>query len=58
MKIVWLEDEPETIDMIKYQIQELCNDISVCQSFTKFSDEVEELEDREDTVIIIELMLR
>ena len=57
MKIIWLEDEPETIDMIKYQIKEYCNDITVCQSFASFSDEIEEIDDKVDTIIIIDIRM-
>jgi DNA-binding NarL/FixJ family response regulator len=58
MNIVWLEDEPETIDIIKYQIEDyLGKEVMVCQSFVSFSNEVQELEDRADNIIIIDIRM-
>jgi len=58
MNIVWLEDEPETIDIIKYQLEDyLGKEIMVCQSFVSFSNEIEELEDKRENVIIIDIRM-
>ena len=58
MNIVWLEDEPETIDIIKYQLEDYVGkEIMVCQSFVSFSNEVEELEDKRENVIIIDIRM-
>lgn len=57
MKIVWLEDEPETITIVQSKIEKFCTNIEVCKSFASFSDEIEELEDREKDVIIIDIRM-
>ena len=58
MKILWLEDEPDTIDVIKNRLNEdLVKEIIVCQSFASFSDEIEELEDKKDNIIILDIRM-
>jgi len=57
MRIIWLEDEPETIDVVRRKLELICQDIDVCQSLASFSDEVEELEDKKDEVIIIDIRM-
>ena len=57
IKIIWLEDEPETIDVIKRKMEKYCNDIKVCQSFSSFSDDIEEFEDNEKHIIIIDIRM-
>lgn len=57
MKIVWLEDEPETIDVVRRKLEDICTDIEVCQSFASFSDELNELKDREDEVLIVDIRM-
>jgi len=58
MNIIWLEDEPETIDIIKYQLEKyIGKPINVCQSFISFSNEIEELEDKKDNVVIIDIRM-
>ena len=57
MKILWLEDEPETITVIKNKIRKYCSDIRVCQSFSSFSDDLEEFEDCEKNIIIIDIRM-
>jgi len=58
MKIVWLEDEPETIEVIKYRLEEYCREpIEVCQSFLRFSTAVKKLEDEKQMVIIIDIRM-
>ena len=58
MKIVWLEDEPETIEVIRYRLEEYCREpIVVCQSFLRFSTAVKKLEDEKRAVIIIDIRM-
>ncbi|HIP13775.1 MAG TPA: hypothetical protein EYG73_13790 [Arcobacter sp.] len=58
MNIIWLEDEPETIDIIKHQLEKyISKPINVCQSFISFSNEIEELEDKKDNVVIIDIRM-
>jgi len=58
MKIVWLEDEPETIEVIKYRLEEYCREpIVVCQSFLRFSTAIKKLADENRTVIIIDIRM-
>ena len=57
LKILWLEDEPETIIVIKNKIHKYCDDITVCQSFASFSDDLEEFEDHEQHIIIIDIRM-
>ena len=58
MNIIWLEDEPETIDIIRYQLEKyIGKPINVCQSFISFSNEIEELEDKKDNVVIIDIRM-
>jgi len=58
LKILWLEDEPETISVIKeiLGIEYQCN-IQVCESFTSFSDEIEDLQDLSHHIIIIDIRM-
>ena len=56
-RIIWLEDEPETIDVIKSLLKEYCDDICVRQSFIGFSNELEELEDVCNNIIIIDIRM-
>ena len=58
MKILWLEDEPETIEVIRYRLEEYCSEtIVVCQSFLRFSTAIKKLEDKCSTVIIIDIRM-
>jgi len=58
MKIVWLEDEPETIEVIKYRLEEYCSEpIVVCQSFLRFSIAMKKLEDKRSTVLIMDIRM-
>ena len=58
MNIIWLEDEPETIDIIRYRLEKyIGKPINVCQSFISFSNEIEELEDKKDNVVIIDIRM-
>jgi len=58
MKIVWLEDEPETIEVIRYRLEEYCREpIVVCQSFLRFSTAVKKLEDKRSTVLIMDIRM-
>ena len=59
MRIIWLEDEPETISVIKNKIEKsfCCYPIIVCKSFSSFSDEIEELDDEPMHVIIIDIRM-
>lgn len=57
MRIVWLEDEPETIDVVRRKIEAICQDIEICKSFSSFSDAVEDLEDRDGEIIIIDIRM-
>jgi len=57
MKIIWLEDEPETIEIVRDKILEFCSNMKVCKSFSSFSDELEELEDNEEEIIIIDIRM-
>ena len=52
MKIIWLEDEPETIFVIKTEIEKYCSDIEVCQSFSRFSNELEKLTTEKYLIIL------
>ena len=56
-KIIWLEDEPETIVVIKKKMEKYCKDIKICQSFSSFSDDIEDFEDSETNVIIIDIRM-
>lgn len=56
-RIIWLEDEPETIDVIKNLLKEYCDDILVRQSFIGFSNELEDFEDTSNNVIIIDIRM-
>lgn len=59
MKIIWLEDEPETISVIQDEIINQCNnpEILICQSFASFSDELSDLEDNKKNFIIIDIRM-
>jgi len=57
MKIVWLEDEPDTIDVVRRKIEAICQDIEICKSFSSFSDELEGLEDKNHEIIIIDIRM-
>jgi CheY-like chemotaxis protein len=56
-KIIWLEDEPETIVVIKQKMEKYCKDIKICQSFSSFSDDIEDFEDSEQNMIIIDIRM-
>jgi CheY-like chemotaxis protein len=56
-RIIWLEDEPETIDVITNLLKEYCDDILVRQSFIGFSNELEDFEDVYNNVIIIDIRM-
>ena len=56
-KIIWLEDEPETIVVIKKKMEKYCKDIKICQSFSSFSDDIEDFEDNEQNMIIIDIRM-
>ena len=57
MNIFWLEDEPETIDVIQYQLRELGHSVLVSESFNSFSDDLEEIEDCKENIIIIDIRM-
>ncbi|CAA6813434.1 MAG: Unknown protein [uncultured Sulfurovum sp.] len=57
MKIVWLEDEPETIDVVRRKLEIIYRDIIICKSFASFSDELDELEDKSDEVLILDIRM-
>ena len=57
MKIIWLEDEPETIMVIKNKILEHCMDITICQSFLKFSNELKNIKDCTNYLIILDIRI-
>lgn len=58
MKILWLEDEPETIEVIQHLLEAYCREpIVVCQSFLRFSTAIKKLEDKRSTVIIIDIRM-
>ena len=58
MRIIWLEDEPETITVIQNKIQKRCKShIVVCKTFASFSDELETIEDKPNFVIIIDIRM-
>ncbi len=56
-KILWLEDESETIVLLKNQLKKYCNNITICDTFTQFTNELEELEDTSNTIIIINIII-
>jgi len=57
INIIWLEDEPETIFMIKKKMEKYCSNIKICQSFSSFSDDIEDFEDSEKNMIIIDIRM-
>ncbi|MCK5853684.1 MAG: hypothetical protein KAG56_00595 [Sulfurovaceae bacterium] len=59
MKIIWLEDEPGTISVIKNRVKKYCQDITICESFSYFSDKLELLleEQKSDYLIIIDIRI-
>ena len=62
MKIIWLEDEPETIEVILGVILDECkkikeSDIVVCQSFASFGDELENIDNPKECIIIIDIRM-
>jgi len=57
MKILWLEDEPETIDVIRHKLRELGHTILLSQSFNSFSDDLEDIEDCSENIIIIDIRM-
>ena len=62
MKIIWLEDEPETIEVIQGVIVDECKtisepDIIVCQSFASFGDELDKIEGSKEYIIIIDIRM-
>jgi len=56
-QILWLEDEPESIEVIKYCLGSYCSKIIVRQSFASFSDYLEEFEDVSSNVIIVDIRM-
>ncbi len=57
MKILWLEDELETIEVISCEIRKFCQDITIKKSLSTFSDELEALKDHKDNKIIIDIRM-
>ncbi len=58
MKIVWLEDDPKTIQNVEEDIKEKLNTKAViCESFSEFSQELYELEDSDENIIIIDIRM-
>ena len=57
MKIIWLEDEPDTILVIRKKIEKYCSDITLCQSFGRFTNEVETLNKESDYLIILDIRI-
>jgi len=57
MKIIWLEDEPETIEVIQDEITQYCSEIIICQSFLTFSEDIASLEDNGENIIIIDIKM-
>jgi CheY-like chemotaxis protein len=57
MKILWLEDEPETIEVIINDIQSFCKNIIVMKCFASFSDELEEFQDIPSNKIILDIRM-
>jgi DNA-binding NarL/FixJ family response regulator len=56
-RIIWLEDEPETIDVLKNRMKRYCGDITICQSFSRFSTKIKDMEDSDDNLIIIDIRM-
>ena len=56
-QILWLEDEPESIEVIKHLLEDYCDNIVVRQAFTAFSDCLEEFDDVSSNVIIIDIRM-
>ncbi len=58
MKIIWLEDDPKTIrnniDLIK---EKLHTDVTICECFAEFSQELETIEDSSDTILVIDIRM-
>jgi len=58
IEIIWLEDEPETISIIKHILESKYScKIKVCQSFASFSTEVELFKDSPNHLIIIDIKM-
>ena len=59
MRVIWLEDEPGTISVIKNRVKKHCKNITVCESFATLSDKLEELLDDQyhDYFIIIDIRI-
>jgi len=57
MKIIWLEDEPDTIFVIQTEVKEHCKELIVCQSFSKLSNELEKIKDNSDYLIILDIRI-
>jgi len=57
MRILWLEDEPITIEVVQDKMSKYCIDIEVYESFSGFSDELEELDDSEENIVILDIRM-
>lgn len=56
-QILWLEDEPESIEVLKHELKVYCENIIVRESFAGFSDFLEDFEDLSNNVIIIDIRM-
>jgi len=58
IEIIWLEDEPETISVIKHILESKYScKIKVCKSFSSFSNELELFVDGQNRIIIIDMKM-
>ena len=59
MKIIWLEDEPGTINVIRNRVKKYCKEITICESFSYFSDKLEQLleEKERDYLIVVDIRI-
>jgi len=57
MRILWLEDEPITIEVVIDKMLKYCPSIEVYESFSAFSDELEDLEDKKGMILIIDIKM-
>ncbi len=58
MKIIWLEDDPQTVrNTVNYIQDEIDAYIIICKSFAKFSQELYMLDDDNKNIIIIDIRM-
>lgn len=57
MRILWLEDEPITIEVVREKMLKYCSTIEVYESFSAFSDELEDIADSDEVIVILDIRM-